>query len=335
MVMKRMERVLLVLTALTVLLYLGGHLADRAQAEGMEPAPAETAAPETAEETCPETEPEPDLREDACREVGTQIRAGCAFAYDVAQRKMLYSSVPATQQLYPASLTKLFSAYVALQYLPPDTVVTAGWELGMLQPGSSTAYIPMGSRLTVEMLVEAMLLPSGNDAAYILAAAAGRLIGGKQDMGAKRAVALFVEEMNRMGGELGLANSHFENPDGYHHENHYSCAGDLATIGELALSSDVIAKYARMQQDGVRFASGETIAWYNNNRLLNPESAWYCEQAVGLKTGYTTEAGYCLLAAFEAGERQYLVGILDADTTLSRYSDAVALFRAANNPEGE
>ena len=108
MVMKRMERVLLVLTALTVLLYLGGHLADRAQAEGMEPAPAETAAPETAEETCPETEPEPDLREDACREVGTQIRAGCAFAYDVAQRKMLYSSVPATQQLYPASLTKLF-----------------------------------------------------------------------------------------------------------------------------------------------------------------------------------------------------------------------------------
>ena len=73
---------------------------------------------------------------------------------------MLFSSTPSTDALYPASITKLFSAWVALQILEPDTVVTAGKELGLLQPGSSTAYIAYGSSLTAKMLVEAMLLPT-------------------------------------------------------------------------------------------------------------------------------------------------------------------------------
>ena len=333
--MNRTERILLAATTVTVLLFLGTRLAQQGEAAQPEPPAAETAAqtlPETLPETFPPTEEPEDPRIAACAAAGAQVRAGCVFVYHVTGREMLYSSIPATKRMYPASITKLFTAYVALQYLEPDTVVTAGWELGMLQPGSSTAFIAMDSRLTVEMLVEAMLLPSGNDAAYILAAAAGRVIAEKPDLGARKAVAVFLEEMNRIGTELGLANSHFENPDGYHHENHYSCAGDLATIGELALSNEIITQYAALQADSVRFASGETITWYNTNRLLNPESAWYCENAIGLKTGYTTQAGYCLLAAFADQGQQYLVGIFDAENTLSRYSDAVMLFEEANHP---
>ena len=135
--------------------------------------------------------------------------------------------------------------------------------------------------------------------------------------------------MNRLAGEVGLANSHFVNPDGYHDDAHTSCPGDLATIGELALGNEIISQYMATQQDTVTFASGEAITWYNTNRLLNPESAWYCDTAVGLKTGYTKEAGYCLLAAFAYEKGHILVGIFDAENKLSRYSDAADLYRAA------
>ena len=65
-------------------------------------------------------------------------------------------------------------------------------------------------------------------------------------------------------------------------------------LGIITVDPEVIAKYAAMQQDTAVFKSGETITWYNTNRLLNPESAWYCPEAVGLKTGYTSQAGFCL-----------------------------------------
>lgn len=303
------------------------------------PAPAapaeEVLAPveELAQTSLPVQEPA-DPRVLACREAGEKIVAGHVFVYDTSRREMLYCSSPSTEELFPASITKLFTAYVALEILEPDTVITAGKELGLLQSGSSTAFLAYGSRLTAEMLVEAMLLPSGNDAAYVLAAAAGRALLGKEKAAAREAVAAFMEEVNRRGQELGLANTHFVTPDGYHAEEHHSCPGDLATIGELALGNEIIAKYAGLQQDSVVFKSGETITWYNTNRLLNPESAWYCQQAVGLKTGYTQEAGYCLLAAFENGQGHILVGVFDSENKLSRYSDAVELFRAAAEPEG-
>lgn len=330
--MKGLERAVAIATAGMVLVFLGNQLWQTGQAAEH---PEETvvcteAVPETTAVAIP-TEASPDPREEACGKAAAKMQAGHIFVYDTADRKMLYTSAPATEALFPASITKLFSAWVALQILEPDTVVMAGKELGLLQPGSSTAFIAYGSYLTVEQLVEGMLLPSGNDAAYVLAAAAGRKIAGSPELSAKKAVAIFVEEMNRRAEEAGLANSQFTNPDGYHGEDHYSCPGDLATIGELALADPIISQYMALQQDTVTFASGETITWYNTNRLLNPESAWYCEAAVGMKTGYTEEAGYCLLAAFEKEDRHILVGIFDGENKLSRYTDAVTLFEAVCN----
>lgn len=337
--MKGICRYFTLATAIIVLLFAGNQILRRRQSvlqagqfrgslEYVQTIPETTVPP-------PSTEAPPSPEVLACQKAGKKIIAGHVFVYDVTEREMLYCNTDSTDQLYPASITKLFSAWVALQILEPDTVITAGKELGLLQPGSSTAYIAYGSSLTARMLVEAMMLPSGNDAAYVLAAAAGRKLKEDDTLSAKKAVAVFVEEMNRKAQEVGLANSHFENPDGYHGENHYSCPGDLATIGELALRNDIIADYVKLQQDSVRFASGETITWYNTNRLLNPESAWYCENAIGMKTGYTQEAGYCLLAAFGQGQRQFLVGIFDAENKLSRYTDAITLFEAIKEPAEE
>ena len=261
---------------------------------------------------------------------GAEEMAGkCVFVYDCEEETMLYCNTDSRECIYPASITKLFSAWVALRYLQPEQTVQAGRELGLLQPGSSTAYIAYGSKLTVEMLVEGMLLPSGNDAAYILAAAAGREILGESQAGATQAVEAFVEEMNRQAEAMGLTGTHFENPDGYHADSHYSCPRDLAVMGKLALEDPVIARYVRCRSDAVRFASGETCTWVNSNRLLNPNSEYYCSSAIGLKTGHTKQAGYCLLAAFETDGGNILVGIFGAEESLTRYSDAVVLMEMA------
>lgn len=286
------------------------------------PTQAET-EPVLPETTAPTEIPEAVL---ACAAYAEKMDACAAFIYDAAQEKMIFSSTEGTQQLYPASVTKLFSAWVALSLLEPHKVVTAGEELKLVQPGSSRAYIGSRCRLTVEMLIEAMLIPSGNDAAYVVAAAAGRALLKDEKADAGSAVAAFLAEMNRLAQELGFENTHFANPDGYHAEDHYSCPNDIARMGALALENDVIAKYIRLQQDSVVFASGERIAWYNSNHLLNRQSPYYAPSAVGMKTGYTEQAGHCLLAAFHEGEQTMLVGIFGSASQYQRYADAAALY---------
>ena len=97
----------------------------------------------------------------------------------------------------------------------------------------------------------------------------------------------------------------------------------------LALEQEVIARYVRCRSDSVWFASGETCTWNNTNRLLNPNSEYYCPVAIGLKTGYTKQAGYCLLSAFETEQGPLIVGIFGSENKYSRYADAVKLMELA------
>lgn len=308
--------------------------ADAPTQESTQP-PAQISTLPTAEPgTEAPTDPPVDPRTEALAEAAEAMQAGSIFVYDTGSGEMLFTSHGAEQTVYPASITKLFSAWVALKYLDPETVITAGDELSLVQPGSSTAYIRKGCRLTVEMLVEAMLLPSGNDGAYVLAAAAGRVMAGEETLTAAGAVATFVEGMNREAATLGMEHSHFMNPDGYHQEEHVSSPADMAKIGVLALENPVILRYAAKQQDSVIFRSGEWITWYNTNALLNPESPYYLPSCVGLKTGYTSEAGYCLLAAFRQENSTILMGIFDAETRESRYRDAKTLLEVCDSAAG-
>ena len=153
---------------------------------------------------------------------------------------------------------------------------------------------------------------------------------GDPGLDAVTAVQVFVSEMNREAFRLGLKNSRFTNPDGYHAGGHYTCPDDIAQIAAMALRQPVIAKYCGLQQDSVTFASGEWITWYNTNLLLEPGSVYAVPGTLGLKTGYTGEAGYCLLAAFETERGRILVGIFDAETKNSRYYDAITLLDACS-----
>ncbi len=280
------------------------------------PVPPPTTAPTAPSVPEPPVPPEP------------QIRAKYAFIYDPATAQMLYSKGDASDQVYPASLTKLFTIYVALQHLSLDQEVTVGEEITVISENSSTANLQVGNRLTVSMLVGGMMLCSGNDAAYALAAAAGYALEPDLEMDPHQAVARFVEEMNAQARLLELTGTHFCNPDGIHDDNHYTTPMELLTIATLAMELEPVRTYAAMAEYRCIFLSGEEHRWLNTNYLLKPNSPYYCADAIGLKTGYTGKAGACQITAFRKGESYVLVCIMRSYTFEQRAEDTLALYDA-------
>lgn len=255
------------------------------------------------------------------------IDAAQAIIYDIAAKRTLFSRNGVIDgKVYPASTTKLFTAWVALQYLSPDDVITAGDELTLVASDASIAYVRRGHKLTAAMLVEGMLLPSGGDAAYVIAAAAGKKIRGNDNISAEAAIAAFVGEMNRRLEALGMTGTHFTNPDGYHDPEHYTTLEDIARIGALALENETIMKYATLASDRVTYASGQSNKWQNTNELIRPDSLYYCADAIGLKTGSTDEAGYCVMTAARNAEgKYYIIGVFGGSTGSARFADAAKL----------
>ena len=264
-----------------------------------------------------------------CEQLAETMQARQILVYDTNTDTILYTKSVEGGKLFPASITKLFSTYVALQYLDPDTVVTAGDELDLVHAGSSIAYVSRGSQIQVKMLVEGMMLPSGNDAAMVLAAAAGRVIAQDENLSAADAVAVFVDEMNRPAEELGFVKTHFANPDGWHTGTHYTCLQDLARIAGLALENETSRKYMRMHDDETHFYSGQYVMWENTNLLLDPDGAYYRTDAIGMKTGYTRPAGYSLMSAFTYEEGAIVVGLFGYTDKYERFPDAIRLVTAA------
>ena len=247
------------------------------------------------------------------------------FVYDCNSESFLTSSGTQNERVYPASITKLFTAYVALQYLQPGAQITAGNELDLVAWGSSVAKIEKGDVLTVMQLVEAMLLPSGNDAAYLLAAAAGRAMEQNPELDAMSAVEEFMKKMNALAADLGMTGTHFVNPDGIHDDNHYMTFGDLALLGKLSMENATIMQYAVVPKEQVTL-HGETIAWKNTNALVDPATPYYCRYAVGLKTGQTPTAGSCLLSAFLYEDRELIIGVFGCPEEEDRFDDTLQLF---------
>ena len=302
-----------------------------------------TATEPTETEPAPTEPPEPIVPTWLVMDEGYTLSCREYFVYDVAAGVFADSSgVPADTKIYPASITKLFTTYVALQYLTPETQVTVGAEITMIDPDSTTAQLQQGDVVTVHQLVGGMLLPSGNDAAYAMAAAAGRVIKGDPDCSAWTAVSAFVEEMNKQAAALGMTGSHFCNPDGIHQDDHYLSLEDMALVGELSLQNPIVMEYAGRATESVQIGD-RSVFWKNTNLLIRRDlpmlsqeelgpylemEHWdqlYCEYAVGLKTGRTTPAGCCLLSAFEVRGRQLVIGVFGCDEGEARFTDTLHL----------
>lgn len=258
------------------------------------------------------------------------ISAAQYFVYDCEAGQFVTKAEDVSTKIYPASVTKLFTAYVALQYLDASKTVTAGEVLNKVVAGSSVAEIKKGDSLTVEKLVAGMLLPSGNDAAYILAAEAGRAMFGEKakEVSTDEAVKRFVKEMNDQAKLLGMNSTNFANPDGIHSDSHYTTYADLAVMGTLVLADPIIMKYAAVSSMDMTLQSG-SVTWKNTNAIIDPGSQYYCSLCTGLKTGQTPMAGSCLLSAFEYRGRTLIVGVFGCKEVDDRFPDTLQLFNQA------
>lgn len=246
------------------------------------------------------------------------------FVYDLNYQRFLVLSGQTMDKVYPASTTKLFTAWVALRYMDPEERITITTELELVHPASSVAGLQEGDTVTVRQLVAAMMLPSGNDATYVLTAAAGNRIGGRE-LSHEEAVAKFVETMNADAKLVGIENSNFVTPDGFHHPEHLISIGDLVTISKLALEDPVIGQLVT-QQTLTENVGKRELTLHSTNLLLYPQADYYCEFAAGLKTGYTSQAGNCLLSVFRQGERQLLVGVFGCPDEFDRFAETLVLF---------
>ncbi len=198
-----------------------------------------------------------------------------------------------------ASVTKVMSAIVALDNVELDDVVTV--PAAATSARGSSAGLVVGEKWTVNDLIVAMLVRSGNDAALTLA---GHVAG---------SVDVFVGLMNAKADELGMTNTKFANPNGLDHEDHYSTATDLLTLTNASLDYPAIGRIARttfvkMPED----PDGRAREWRNTNALLGAYPG-----VVGLKTGATPWADKVLLGVAERGPRTILTVVMHSDDHFS------------------
>ncbi len=239
------------------------------------------------------------------------IAARGAILVDLATGQVLYAKNE-NERLYPASTTKILTAWLAIKHGRLDDVVTirpddVGCE------GSSVGFQP-GEQVKLENLLYALMLSSDNDAAQVIA----RHVAGS--------VPAFVDLMNREAAALGVRDSHFTNPNGLPDVDHYVTAADLALIARQAMQErrfrQIVSTYQyhfrRWLPEPVRGVPQEHFV--NHNKLLWPNSRYYYPGATGVKTGYTNAAGNCLVAAARRGETELLTVVLK-DTAPDFYLD--------------
>ncbi len=209
--------------------------------------------------------------------------------------------------LAPASLTQLMTAYVLL-----DDIRKNKLSLGELvtvpaaatQMDGSRIFLKAGDKVSVDTLLQAMLVKSASDAAITLVTAAN----GSE--------AAFVEHMNREARRLGMTKTHFMNATGLNEPGHTSSARDLALLG-LALARDFPERLSFFNQKELPYKG---VTYYNGNRLL-----WRDATVTGLKVGRTPQAGYCMVASAQRGDQRRIAVILDARSDAQRTQDALKL----------
>lgn len=201
-------------------------------------------------------------------------------------------------ELPMASTTKIMTALVVLDEAGnlDEEVTVSGAAAEYARPPFSNVGLREGDTLTVRELLTAAMLESGNDAAYALAEHVG---GGSSEQ--------FVEMMNRHARELGLKESHFENPVGLDDPEHYSSASDLARMGHLALQNPDLREILNTGSTVIDTSQGREIPLQSTNELL----AAY-PPATGIKTGTTPEAGESLVASAKIEDESYITVMLDA-----------------------
>ncbi len=253
------------------------------------------------------------------------ITASSALLYDPESGSVLYQKNGETP-LPPASTAKMLTALTVLNYCEPQSEVTVGSEIHMIAKDSSTAGLLLGDRMTVRQLLYALLLPSGNDAAYVLAVYVGRTILNNPDTEPRDALAAFLKAENCLALKIGTVHTFLLSPDGYNTPGQYTSAHDLAIAAGELMRSSLLKEIVGTYRFSEVIASGRTLTFYNTNKLLCPVSSCYLEQANGIKTGTNTEAGACLVSGAIIQGKQYIAVVMGS-TDEGRWKDTLEIYR--------
>jgi len=233
--------------------------------------------------------------------------AGRAWAlFDVGSGQLL-AAQNADERIEPASLTKLMTAYLSFSALREKklsltqsvTVSERAWKAQ-----GSRMFIAPDKAVTVDELLNGMIVQSGNDASVALAEA----VAGAEES--------FVQMMNREAQRLGLTQTRFTNATGLSDPQHYSTARDLALL-TTAMIRDFPEHYPRYAQKEYTY---NRITQTNRNRLL-----WQDAAVDGVKTGHTEAAGYCLIASAKRGPRRLIAVVLGTASDAQRAQEAQKL----------
>lgn len=267
-----------------------------------------------------------------------EINAATAILIDPESGTIFYEK-GMKEKMYPASMTKIVTALVVLDYFKADELVTVGKEINEVSLDSSKAGHKLGETLTVQNLLRGIIIPSGNDSANILATAVARRVEDNENLSFSKCEAIFTDLMNKKAEELGAINTHFSNAHGYHDEDHYSCAYDMALFSTAFMDNEILAEIASEEGFSGDGADGQLsdnpdavtqdYVWTSHN-LLVTDNAYQYPHAIGIKTGFTDEAGHCVAAAAEKDGRK-LIAVVFNSPDPGRWEDAAKLFEYGFN----
>lgn len=217
------------------------------------------------------------------------------------------------EKLPPASITKIMTLLIAMEYLDNGTI-ELGDKVFVSESASkvigTSVYLDAGEVQTVENLLKAICIRSANDASIALAVH----IAGSEEA--------FVELMNERAVQLGMENTHFNNSSGLPSENHYTTSNDIAIMSRELMKHVRIIPYLTTWMEDIEVGKSKTSiqTMVNTNRLLKDY-----EGANGIKTGSTSEAKYCLSASARRGDLQLIAVVMAAESSTLRFSEAMKL----------
>lgn len=233
-----------------------------------------------------------------------------AILMDAESGKILYEK-NIDEKLPMASMTKIMSMLLIMENIDngslsyDDKVLISENASGM---GGSQVFLQAGEEYTVNDLLKCIAVSSANDAVVAMA----EKISGSVDA--------FVNLMNEKAKELGLVNTNFANPHGLDNEEHYSTAYDMSVMARELLRHEDVLKYTSIYEDYLTKPDGSQIWLVNTNRLVR-----FYDGVDGLKTGYTTEAGYCLTATAKKNDLRLISVVMKSPSAEERSSDTSTL----------
>jgi len=204
----------------------------------------------------------------------------------------------------PASMTKIMTLLLIMESLDAGTL-TLEEKIRVSERassmGGSQVFLETNEEMTVEDLIKAIAIASGNDASVALAE---RIAGSEE---------AFVQQMNKKAKQLNLQNTHFVNSSGLPADNHYSSAYDMAKISQELLAYESITDYTSIYEDYLRKGEKNEFWLVNTNKLVR-----FYPGVDGLKTGYTSEAKYCLAATAKRDDMRVIAVVMGSDTVKQR-----------------